>query len=160
LPCALGKGNARHSLLSCVICDARQRKGVDGRPRGDGVTSSLPCAAEHAQERWHSLPCATWHGARQRMVKAHGLPRARRTAKIGPWRTVDYSLCRASCLYARQRLVQAPGAPIPLPCVWWRGARQRMVNVPCAALDARQRDYSGSRFGSICRAPTPRRTAN
>jgi hypothetical protein len=23
---------------------------------------------------------------------------ARRTAKIGPWRTVDYSRCRASCL--------------------------------------------------------------
>jgi hypothetical protein len=25
--------------------------------------------------RHYSLPCATWHGARQRMVKAHGWPR-------------------------------------------------------------------------------------
>jgi hypothetical protein len=30
----------------------RHRKGVDGRPRGDGVTPSLPCATEHARERW------------------------------------------------------------------------------------------------------------
>jgi hypothetical protein len=33
LPCALGKGNARHSSLSCAICDARQRKGVDSCSR-------------------------------------------------------------------------------------------------------------------------------
>jgi hypothetical protein len=46
-----GKGNARHNTLPCVIRDARQRKGVDGRPRGDGVTPSLPCAPEHARER-------------------------------------------------------------------------------------------------------------
>jgi hypothetical protein len=32
LPCAVGKGNARHRSLSCATCDAWQRKGVDGRP--------------------------------------------------------------------------------------------------------------------------------
>jgi hypothetical protein len=45
LPCAVGKGNARHRSLSCATCDAWQRKGVDGYPRRDGVTRSLPCAA-------------------------------------------------------------------------------------------------------------------
>jgi hypothetical protein len=67
----LKKGNTSHSSLPCVIYDARQRKGVDGRPRGDDVTPSLPCAAEHAREQWYSLSCATWLGARQRVVKAH-----------------------------------------------------------------------------------------
>jgi hypothetical protein len=87
----------------------------------------------------------------------------RGTAHGKDWSMVHGGLVSLPCvvsLGARQRLVQAPGAPVPFPCVWWRGARQRMVNVPCAALGARQRDYSGSRFMSICRAPTPWRMAN
>jgi hypothetical protein len=44
LPCAVGKGNTRHRSLSCATCDKRQSKGVDGRPRRDGVGRSLPCA--------------------------------------------------------------------------------------------------------------------
>jgi hypothetical protein len=110
-------------------------------------------------------------------------PRGKTHDKEWSRRTVDLALCRAPrgtthgkdwsmahggllplpCvvpLGAQQRLIQAPGAPVPLPCVLWRGARQRMVNVPCVGLGARQRDYSGSPFRSICRAPAPRCTAN
>jgi hypothetical protein len=120
------------------------------------------------------------HGNGSTLCRA---PRGKAHDKEWSRRTVDPALCRAPrgtahgkdwsmahgglpplpCvmpLDARQRLVQAPGAPLPLSCVWWRGARQRMVNVPCAAPGARQRDYSGSPFRSICRAPAPRRTAN
>jgi hypothetical protein len=46
LSCAVGKGNARHRPLSCAKCDARQRKGVDGRPQRDGITRSLSCATQ------------------------------------------------------------------------------------------------------------------
>jgi hypothetical protein len=42
----VGKGNTRHRSLSCATCDARQRKGVDGRPQRDGITRSLPCATQ------------------------------------------------------------------------------------------------------------------
>jgi hypothetical protein len=66
-------GKRRRTTQFFVVRNMRHtaKKGVNGRPRGDGVTPSLPCAAEHARERWYSLPCATWLGARQRVVKAH-----------------------------------------------------------------------------------------
>jgi hypothetical protein len=166
-PLLWGKANARHRSLPCVICDSRQRKGVDGRPRGDDVTPSLLCAAEHARER--GILCRAPRGS------AHGKEWSRRT--------VDHFLCRASsgaahdkgwsmahgglwslsCATwrgARQRLVQAPGAPVPLSCVFWPGARQRMVNLSCVGRGAQQRDYSGSHFSSLCCAPAPRRTTN
>jgi hypothetical protein len=146
LSCALGKGNARHRSLPCVIYDARQRKCVDGRPRGDSITPSLSCAAEHARERWYSLPCATWpaHGKEwsRRMVD-HALCCASRGGAHGKgWSMAHGGLCPLPCavpLGARQRLVQVPGAPVTLPCVFWRGARQRMVILPCVGNGARQK---------------------
>jgi hypothetical protein len=134
---------------------------------------------ETASHPLYRAPLST-HGNGGTLCRA---PRGTAHDKEWSRRTVDPALCRAPrgtthgkewsmahggllplpCVVAlgtRQKLVQAPGAPVPLPCVWWRGARQRMVNVPCAARGARQRDYSGSRFRSICRAPATRRTAN
>jgi hypothetical protein len=53
LPCALGKGDARHSSLPCVICDARQRKVLTAVP-GETASPALcraPPTNTHGTEK-------------------------------------------------------------------------------------------------------------
>jgi hypothetical protein len=78
LPCAVGKGNARHRPLSCAKCDARQRIGVDGRPQRDGVTHSLPCATQilTAQKKKKKEKKARQAGARLRQATTTPPPAA------------------------------------------------------------------------------------
>jgi hypothetical protein len=112
LLCALGKGNARHSSLPCVICDARQRKVLTAVGR-ETASHSLYCA-----------PLST-HGNGGTLC---GAPRGSAHGKEWSRRTVDLALCRASSGAAHDKgWSMAHGGLRPLPCIVPLGARQRLV---------------------------------
>jgi hypothetical protein len=62
-------------------------------------------------------------------------------AHVKGWSMAHGGLCPLPCVVpfgARQRVVQAPGAPVPLPCVWWRGRTAKkwsMCRAPPQAHD-------------------------
>jgi hypothetical protein len=106
LSCALGKRNAQHSSLLCAIRDARQRKGFDGRPRGDSVTLSLRCATEDARDG--STLCRVLGSAThdkdwfRRQVEQVLCRASRGGAHDKEWsrHTVEQALCHVSCRWA------------------------------------------------------------
>jgi hypothetical protein len=111
-PCTLGKGNARHSSLPCVICDARQRK----------VLTTV--GGETALHRLYRAPLST-HGDGGTLCLA---PCGSAHGKEWSRRMVDLALCRASSGAAHGKgWSMAHGGLRPLPCIVPLGARQRLV---------------------------------